>query len=133
VFNVINTVYPNAGVTIATATANAWNVNGVLQNSNNNYLSGSALAGFVVDKLTDAQVQVNYYHAANGNAVLASLTTPYGVAVRDVQATVGLKHKFSDKWIGNAKVGYFDSANDTSGGNLNFHGPVAYVTLEHAL
>ncbi len=133
VFNQINTVYPNAGVTVATATASAWNVNGVVQNSNNNYLSGSALAGFVVDKLTDAQVQVNYYHAANGNAVLAAYTTPYGVAVRDVQATVGLKHKFSDKWIGNAKVGYFDSANDTSGGNLNFHGPVAYVTLEHAL
>jgi hypothetical protein len=58
---------------------------------------------------------------------------PYGVAVKDTSITVGLKHKFSDKWIGNAKIGYFDSANDTTGGMTNYHGPLAYVSFDHSL
>lgn len=46
--------------------------------------------------------------------------------------TVGLKHKFSDRLLGNAKVGYFDSVNDTTGGLTNDHGPLAYVARECA-
>ncbi len=132
-YNVISTIYPRAGVTPATSTNNAYDSNRVLQNSNNDYLTASFLSGFVVDKNTDAQIQVNYYRADNGNAILAPLTMPYGVAVEDTSITVGLKHKFADTWIAHGKVGYFDSKNDTSGGHLNYHGPVAYVTLEHAL
>jgi excinuclease ABC subunit C len=89
--------------------------------------------GWVVDKATDAQLQVNSYRADNGNAVLAPLTMPYGVTVREASVTIGLKHKFSDKWVGNAKVGYFDSKKDTTGGNTNFKGPLAYISFEHAL
>ena len=143
VYNVIDTIYPRAGVTpavVATTgasagltTAIAWNDNGVLQNSNNNYVSGSVLTGFVVDKATDLQVQANYYKAGNGNAVLAPLTMPYGVAVRDVSLTVGVKHKFSDRWVGNAKLGYFESKNDTMGGFANYHGPVAYMSVDYGL
>jgi hypothetical protein len=114
-------------------TANAYSTNGVVQNSNNNYLSGSLLTGWVVDKKTDLQVQVNYYKATNGNAKLAPLTMPYGVAIEDTSVTIGVKHKFSDKWVGHFKVGHFDSVNDTSGGNLNFHGPVAYLAFDHEL
>lgn len=138
-FNVISTIYPRAGVTPATVnaagltTALAFDTNRVLQNSNNNYDTVSFTSGFVVDKNTDAQVQVNYYRADNGNAILAPLTMPYGVVVQDTAITIGLKHKFNDKWVGNGKVGYFDSKNGTTGGNQNFHGPVAYVSLEHAL
>ncbi len=132
-YNVISTVYPRAGWTPATATANAWDTNKVVQNSNNNYVTGSLLAGFVVDKDTDAQVQLNYYRANNGNAFLATTTMPFGVNVQDSSVTVGLKRKFSDKWIASGKIGYFNSRNDTTGGFANYHGPVAYLTLEHAL
>ena len=138
-FNVISTVYPRAGLTPATVTAaglvtaNAFDTNRVLQNSDNNYYTVGFITGFVVDKQTDAQVQLNYYRADNGNAILAPLTMPYGVAVKDTSITVGLKHKFSDKWIGNAKIGYFDSANDTTGGMTNYHGPLAYVSFDHSL
>ncbi len=133
VYNVISTIYPRAGITPAAGTSNAFNTNNVLQNSNNNYVSGSFLTGFVVDKETDLQFQVAYYRANDGNANLYPLTQPYGVDVRDVSATIGLKHKFSDRLIGDAKVGYFESKNDTTGGFTNYHGPVGYVSVEYAL
>jgi hypothetical protein len=133
VYNVISTIYPRAGVTPATATVNAFDTNKVLQNSDNNYATVTFLTGFVVDKETDAQVQVAYYRADNGNAILAASTLPYGVAVKDVSVTVGVKHKFSAEWVGSAKIGYFDSKNDTSGGFANYHGPIAYVAFEHKL
>jgi hypothetical protein len=133
VFNVISTIYPRAGVTPATATLPAFNSNQILQNSNNNYVSGSFLTGFVVNRETDLQFQTAYYRANDGDANLYPLTTPYGVEVRDVSCTIGLKHKFSDRLIGDAKIGYFDSKNDTTGGFTSYHGPVAYVSVEYAL
>jgi hypothetical protein len=137
VYNVISTIYPRAGLTPAAVntagltTANAFDSNGVLQNSDNNYVTAGFLSGFVVDKDTDAQVQINYYHADNGNAAMAAMTQPYGVAVKETRVTVGLKHKFSNKWVADGKIGYFDSQNDTTGGNTNFHGPLAYVSIQH--
>ena len=56
-----------------------------------------------------------------------------GVDVEDFTVTVGVKYKVSDKMIMRAKVGYFDSKNTTTGGRTNYHGPVAYVSFEHAL
>lgn len=132
-YNVISTIYPRAGITPATSTNNSYNSNNILQNSDNNYISGSVLTGLVLDKDTDLQLQANYYKADNPNAILAPLTTPYGVAVSDVSLTVGVKHKFSDRWVGNAKVGYFESKNDTYGGFANYHGPVAYFSVDYGL
>ncbi len=139
VYHVISTVYPRAGVTPAVVnaagltTANAFDSNRVLQNSNNDYLTAGLITGWTVDKDTDAQIQWNHYEANNGNAALAALTLPYGVAVKDTTITVGIKHRFSDKWMGHAKVGYFDSKNDTTGGRTNYHGPMAYLSFEYGL
>ena len=133
VFNVISTVYPRAGVTPATATNVSFDSNRVLQNSNNNYFNGSLLAGAVLTKTDDLQLIGTFYRANNGNAFLAALTLPFGVSVKEYSIAVGLKHKFSGKWIGTAKVGYFDSRNDTAGGFTNFRGPLAYLAFEHAL
>jgi len=132
-YNVISTVYPRAGQTAPTATVNGFDDNKIVQNSDNNYVSGSLLTGFVVDKATDLEVQANYYKANNGDPLLTALTTPYGVAVRDVSLTVGVKHKFSDRWVGHAKLGYFKSDNDTSGGFASYHGPIGFVSLDYGL
>ena len=131
VFNVIDTLYPNGGLVAATPGNVAYNVNNEIQNSNNNYFTGSLLAGAVVTTTDDLQVQFNYYRANNGDAQLAALNEPYGVVATEYSASVGVKHKFSQKLIGNAKAGYFSSVNDTTGGNTNFHGPQAYVSLEY--
>lgn len=138
VFNVISTVYPRAGVTLATvSTAGVaqagFDSNQVLQNSNNNYFNGSLLTGVVLTKADDLQLQGTYYRADNGNPVLAALTLPFGVAVKEYSIAVALKHKFSSKWIGTAKLGYFESRNDTTGGHTNFRGPLAYLSFEHGL
>jgi hypothetical protein len=133
VYNKISTVYPRAGVTPATSTLSAFDTNRVLQNSNNDYVTLGALSGFVLNKSTDLEFQANQYRADNGNAVLASMTMPYGVSVKETSVTVGMKHKISKTWLTNAKVGYFNSKNDTTGGLTNFSGPVAYVAFEHGI
>ncbi len=122
VFDKTSTAYPRAGGT----------ANDVLHNADNNYWNGNVLAGFVVDKQTDAMVQGTYYRANNYNPALAAATDPYGAGAREYGLYVGVKHKFSDKLLGSAKVGYLDRRNDTAGGNSDFHGPLAYVSLEHA-
>lgn len=128
VFSTIDTVYPRAGYSAAGLNANA-----ILQNSDNNYWNGSALAGFVLNKETDVQVECTYYRADNYNAALAVATLPYGAGAREYTATVGLKHKFSDRLIGSAKVGYFSSRNDTTGGFTNYSARLACLTLDYRL
>jgi hypothetical protein len=44
-----------------------------------------------------------------------------------------VKHLLGDRMFLNAKVGYFDSRNDTTGGNTNYHGPMAYLSIDYAL
>ena len=130
VFNVISTGYPQGGNVAASGVIPA---NLILQNSNNNYSSGSLLAGAVLTKTDDLQVQFTGYRANNYNPWMALYTQPFGAGAREASVTVGLKHKFSDKWLGTAKVGYFDSHNETTGGYTNFRSPLAYVSFEHAL
>jgi hypothetical protein len=64
---------------------------------------------------------------------MAAYTMPYGAGAKESVVSAGVKHKFSDRCMGNAKVGYYDSKNDTTGGFTNFRGPVAYVSLDFAL
>jgi len=133
VFNTISTIYPRAGITPATSTNIAYDTNRVLHNANNNYVTASFLCGTTVSKNDDLQFQVTYYKADNDDSALAGMTMPYGAVAKDTSATVGLKHKFSERLVGDAKVGYFDSTNDTNGGKTNFHGPQGYLSLTYAL
>ena len=133
VFNVISTIYPRAGAVPASGALSSWDANQVLQDSNNNYVTGSLVAGAVISKSDNLQCQYTYYRANNYNPQVAVRTQPYGAGAKESIVTIGLKHKFSARMMGNAKVGYCDSKNDTTGGNTNFRGPLAYVALEFAL
>lgn len=122
VFNTIKTAYPAAGGL----------GNEVLRNADNNYISGSFVTGMVVDKETDASLQYTYYRADNFK-VPTNATQFYGAGVKEYTVTAVVKHKFSDHLVGEFKIGYVDSKNDTTGGNTNFKGPLVYVSLTHAL
>jgi hypothetical protein len=128
VFDNINTIYPRAGVA-----ANGLNANAILQDANNNYWNASALAGFVVDKNTDAQLQYTAYRTNNYLPVLAATTMPFGAGAQEYTVTLGLKHKFNNNLFGSARVGYYSSKNDTSGGNTNYTARLAYLSLEYRL
>jgi hypothetical protein len=104
----------------------------VLHNSDNNYRNGNAIVGFVLTKSTDAQLEATFYKSGNYNAALAYTTMPFGMSAREVTMTAGIKHKFGEKSVATAKFGYLNSSNDTTGGNTNYRGPLAYVTIEHA-
>ena len=133
VFNNMSTVYPRAGRVAATVTNISWDANKVLQDAKNDYVTMTLLCGTTLSAADDLQIQFNYYKADNSDVALAAWTVPYGMMVEETSVTVGLKHKFSDRVVGDAKVGYFDSASDTTGGLTNFHGPQAYVSLTYAL
>jgi hypothetical protein len=122
VYDTISTAYPKAGGL----------ANDVLRNADNNYWTGNLLFGFVVDKMTNAQIQGTYYKANNYEPSLAAATMPYGAGGREYSISCGVTRKFSDRWLGSAKVGYFNSRNDTAGGNSDFHGPLAYLSMQHA-
>jgi hypothetical protein len=105
----------------------------VLHNSDNNYWNASVLAGFVVDKDTDAQVQATYYNADNWNPAMAGSTVPYGAGSRDYSVTVGVKRKLTDRMVASAKLGYVNSENETMGGFADYKGLVGFVTVDYKL
>jgi len=123
VFGTLQTAYPRAGGA----------ANDVLRNADNDYMNGNVVAGFVVNKTTDALFEYTYYKADNYNPGVPSASIAYGAGVKEYTVTAGLKMKLSDKMIGRVKVGYFNSKNDTTGGNTNFKGPIAYLSLDYAL
>jgi hypothetical protein len=122
VYDSINTAYPKAGGL----------ANDVLRNADNNYWNGNLLAGFVVDRRTNAQIEATYYKASNYQPALAAATTPYGASGREYTVSLGVTHKLADRWLATGKLGYLDNRNDTAGGNADFHGPLAYVSMQHA-
>ncbi len=122
VFATISTAYPRSGGT----------ANDLFHNADNNYVNGSLITGFAIEKNTDAQLQYTYYRADNYKPANTNFVF-YGASMKEYTVTLALKHKFTDRLMGSLKVGYFDSKNGTTGGFTNFRGPMAYVSIEHAL
>ena len=123
VFATLSTAYPRAGLA----------ANDVLRNADNDYISGNLIAGFAVDKMTNAQVEYTYYRASNYDPAGSPSAVSYGAGGKEYTVTVGVKRKLTDRMFLNAKVGYFDSKSDTTGGNTNFRGPLAYLSLDYSL
>ena len=127
VFDTTSTAYPRAGSGTATAGGND-----ILRNADNNYTNGSVIAGFVVDKATNAEVQYSFYKADNYVPTLIATGLPYGASAKEYTVTVGLKRKLTDKLVAEAKIGYLSSKNDTTGGRTNYNARIAYVSLQQA-
>jgi hypothetical protein len=122
VFATLSTAYPRAG----------GSANDVLRNADNNYWSGSFISGFAVGPATNLELQAAIYRADNYQSSMV-VSTPYGAEAKESSIAVAVKHCFSDKIRGTLKVGYFDRQNITTGGFTNFRGPMAYLSIEHAL
>jgi hypothetical protein len=127
VYNYLETSYP---VVVESTTTNYLLP---IQNADNNYITGSALCGFVLDKETDAQIQANWQQATNYNPQIAAGGQAYGASFLYESVTAGLKHKFGNRLMGDAKVGYLRSTDGTTGGFTNYKGPLAYVSLSYSL
>jgi hypothetical protein len=126
VYDVTSTAYPRAGVSTTSSGINA------VHNADNNYWNGSALAGFVLDKVTNAEIQGTYYKASNYDPAFITSSVPYGAGQREYTVTAGLKRKLTDKLIAELKVGYLNSKSETTGGNTNYTARIAYVSLQQA-
>lgn len=127
VYSYIQTAYPIVVVSSTT------NVATPIQNANNNYVGGSALCGFVVDKKTDAQIQGYWQKADNYNPQIATGGQPYGSSFDEQRVTVGIKRKMSERMIADGSFGYMSWTDPTTGGFTNFHGPLAYVSVTYSL
>lgn len=127
VYNYIQTAYPT--VVVSTTAV----VPPPFHNANNNYIVGSTLVGFVLDKLDDIQVQGTWQQADNYNRAIAIGGVPYGATYMMESATAGVKHKFGTELYGEAKAGYLRSTDGTTNGLTNYHGPLFYVSLTYSL
>ncbi len=126
-YNYIQTAYP--AVVVSTTT----NIPTPIQNSNNNYVTASALFGFVLDPRTDAQLQGFWTKADNYNPQIAAGGQPYGASFDERSVVAGVKYKFSDRVLGEAKGGYLQRTDATTGNFTNYRGPLFYVSLTCAL
>jgi hypothetical protein len=127
VYNTIQTAYPFVTINAANSIAVPF------VNSDNNYITGSAIVGFAADKDTDIQLQFFGERANNYNPQVAYGGEPYGAGFELSSYTVGLKHKFTKRVFGEVKVGYMKSTDQTTGGFTDFNGPLAYLSLTYAL
>lgn len=125
----VNVVYSTVITAYGKTTGNAADV---LHNSDNNYVQGSVLTGFVLTKETDALLQATYYRADNFNPAII-VTDPLGAGVRDYSVTAGVKHKLSDRMVASVKVGYFNSDSEMTGGNASYKGLAGYFAIEYSL
>lgn len=125
VFDTLSTAYPRAGNGLVDG-------NGTLRNADNNYWTGSLLTGFVIDEVTDAQIQYTHYKADNYEPALLATALPYGAGQTDHTFTIGAKRKLSDTVFLEGKVGYLKSTSDTTGGRTDYKGFIAYVGLQQA-
>ncbi|HLP01340.1 MAG TPA: hypothetical protein VK163_04890, partial [Opitutaceae bacterium] len=122
VFATLRTAYPRAGGT----------ANDVLRNADNNYWSASFVSGIAVGPSTNLELQAAIYRADNYQSSML-VSVPYGAEAKESSVAVAVKHAFTDRLRGTLKIGYFDRQNVTTGGFTNFRGPMAYLSLEHAL
>jgi hypothetical protein len=91
------------------------------------------LTGVAGDQQTDLQRPASFYRPPNGLALLAPRPMADRVAGEATSITVGGKHAFAGSWIGHAKLGYFKSKNDPTGGRRTCHGPLADIAFEPGL
>jgi hypothetical protein len=102
-------------------------------NSDNNYVTGSLVCGFALDKTDDLQIRGTYCKADDYNPQIAAGGQPYGAGFLEESVTAGVKHKFNDKLLGELKAGYLRRTDDTTGSFTNYRGPLVYVSLTYAL
>ena len=127
VYSYIQTAYPVVVVSTTTYIPTP------IQNANNNYVAGSALAGFVVDKQTDADVKISWLRSDDYNAGIAPGGQPFGAGFNEHSYTAGLKHQFTPALRGELRGGYMKRVDQTTGYFTNYDGPIAYVSLTYAL
>jgi hypothetical protein len=126
-YNYLQTAYPVVTVNAANSIAVPF------INANNNYVTASAITGFVLNKEANAEIQGYYSRANNYNPQVASGGQPYGADFEEQCVTAGVKYKFSKDLFAEAKVGYLRRTDATTGGFTNYKGPLAYVGLTYSL
>jgi len=127
VYSYIQTAYPV--VVVSTTT----NIPTPIQNANNNYIAGSGICGFVVDKKTDLQLKFTWTQANDYNPQIALGGQAYGSGFTEQSETAGLKHLFNNRLQGELRVGYLRRTDATTGGFTNYRGPLAYASITYSL
>jgi hypothetical protein len=126
-YSYLQTAYP---AVVVSTTAN---IPTPIQNSNSNYVTASALVGFVLDKMDDVQLQGFWSKAGNFNPQIATGGQPYGASFEEQSITVGVKHQITKRLFGEAKAGYLSRTDPTTGNFTNYHGPLFYLSLTSSL
>jgi hypothetical protein len=91
-----------------------------VEESRNDYLNVSALAGLVLDRKTDLQFQYSYYLADNYHEDLAAVSVPYGAGVEEHGILTTLIRRISPRLRLTLRYGFYTSHSPMSGGNNDY-------------
>jgi hypothetical protein len=102
------------------------------RNADNNYVTADISVGFTIDRDTSGLIQATHYRASNYDEPYAAVAMPLGASARESMISVGVQRRLTEKTVLSGKVGYIDNENATRGGFADFHGPLAYLSVQHA-
>jgi hypothetical protein len=98
--------------------------------SQNNYWTANANAGFVIDDKTDLNVGYFYYRADNYEDNSAS-GLPLGAGAEEHGMTASISRRISKNIRLNLRYGYYHYDEETSGGNDNYEAHVLFSSLQY--
>ncbi|MGH7994731.1 MAG: hypothetical protein ACREFX_00090 [Opitutaceae bacterium] len=103
----------------------------LLANGDSNYLSGTADAGYALDKLDDLDFDYTGYEAFGNSVDNAATTLPYGAGERVNTASLTWVRKQTQRLIYTVKYTYAVYRDSTVGGLNDYSGSLFYAKVEH--
>jgi hypothetical protein len=99
--------------------------------SDNNYVSGSLGAGYVLGKLDDLYLDANHYLARGNYTDNSAVTLPLNADQSTQSAFLTWVRRQNEHLIYTAKYGYATNRDGTFGGLNNFHAHVVYAKVQY--
>jgi hypothetical protein len=105
-------------------------VPGLVQRSDNNYINGTATAGFVLTEKTDLQASYFVYYSNNYDDNSA-VSTPYLASAEEHGITGTVIHRFTPAQQLTVKYGWFTNSDKTYGGRNDYEAHMIHASYRY--
>jgi hypothetical protein len=102
----------------------------VVQESENDYINVTAMAGYVLSEKADLQAEYFYYRADNYSDNSA-VGTPYNVGAEEHGITTALVYRFTPAMQWTIKYGFFTNSDELSGGHDDYEAHMVYSSYRY--
>ncbi|MDD2765790.1 MAG: hypothetical protein PHE83_17645 [Opitutaceae bacterium] len=103
---------------------------GIVLNSDNNYINAAVSTGYALDDKTDVTVDYNFYRA-NNFVDNSNRSLPYGASATEHYVSVTWQRRVSPRMQYAIKYAYADNDDKTSGGLRNYRAHLLYTKIQY--